>query len=70
MSENIINDRELEGVNGGLFGAGEDTKTVYCKSCKEPFKIPLSRKSGKCPNCGAEVFADRTGSWSEQVMKA
>lgn len=68
--DNRIDEAVLEGVNGGLFGFGEDTKTVYCTNCKQPFKIPASKKSGKCPDCGKEAFADRAGSWSDSFGKA
>ena len=71
ISENRkLDDSALDNVSGGLFGMSEDTRTLYCTKCKETFKVPSYKRSGKCPICHEEVTADREGSWSGGIMRA
>ncbi len=61
----------LDKVTGGAMGgSSEDTRPCYCSNCKMTFRIPVSKVSGKCPECGRTVNADITGSLSGTVMKA
>ena len=46
---------ELEGVTGGVTGAGGDTTGVSCSVCGCKFSLPQGKTVGKCPDCGATV---------------
>ncbi len=70
ISDRKLDDSALDTVNGGLFGFAEDTKTLYCTNCKQPFKIPAARTSGKCPDCGRLVSENGSGSFSGSILKA
>lgn len=55
----ILEDKDLEQVNGGMGGgydgAKEDTKKVSCRNCGEVFEVATYKKSAICPECGYRI---------------